>query len=225
MLALPPEPTPGTPVRAADFAALRRYALSQTLRPGPGRRVNTGSGGMTLDFFNPELRRHWPLASATAAWPFKVYNTTINTPAVGETAAVHTPQVQVNGGDGFVATLNGFVATAGPSSPDSGTPNDAQTGSPLHWPQIPVTGNGVIYGYATPSTPGTASPMSGVYYDFDATLPAVDTTNPAVYFPFLLATITGYATDDSGNITFTVNNATNYGYTQLIYCLGAIQIY
>lgn len=172
---------------------------------GKGARIMTTPGGTLVTL--PRTQASSP--PAAIAWPFKVYNTTVGA----------TGQVQVNGGDGFVATLNGFVANV------NGSPNDTKIGSPPAYPQLPVTGNGVIYGYAVPTTAGTASPLTSLDIYYAGTLPSLDTANPATYYPFLIATITGYATDGSGNVSFTVANATNYGWTTLLYCGGLINIY
>ncbi len=173
-----------------------------TVRPGASIRLSKSPGGQLLDV----------IATATSgamAWPFKIYNTTVTT----------TGQVQVNGGDGFVASLNGFVADV------NGTPNDTKIGMPPAYPQLAVSGNGVIYGYAVPATPGTSAPLASLDVYYAGSLPSPDTSNPQGYIPFLIATVTGYAVDGSGNVSFNLANATNYGWTTLIYCSGNIQIY
>jgi len=68
-------------------------------------------------------------------WNWYVKNTTTGS----------TGQVQINGGDGFAATLNGKVCNVG------GNPTDTLISGAF--PQLAVTGNGVIYGYAVPPRP------------------------------------------------------------------------
>lgn len=144
------------------------------------------------------------------AWPWKVYDNTVGA----------SGQVQLNGGDGFVASINGFVCNV------NGSPNDTPlSGPPNIYPQLAITGDGVIYGYAVPDEPGTASPLTSLDLFYGGSIPSVDTANPATYYPFLIATVTGYTTDEDENVSFDLANVTNYGYTNLIYCLGAIQIY
>ena len=172
---------------------------------GKGTRIMTTPGGTLVT-----LPRNSASPPKPAAWPWKVYNTSVG----------NTGQVQLNGGDGLVASLNSFVCDV------NGSPNDTKSGSPPAYPQLPISGDGVVYGYAIPTTPGSPT-LTSLDLFYGGTVPSVDTANPATYYPFLVATITDYATDGSGNVSFTVNNATNYGWTTLIYCgaSGEIQIY
>jgi hypothetical protein len=210
MLALPNEPLPGQVVRASDTAGIIRYLKSTAPRTSPGSLSGLGAGGATRTLIVRPRSKQWPLGAGAGAWPFKVYNTTVAT--VG--------QVQINGADGFVASLNGFVANV------NGNPNNVSSGGPpATFPQLSISGDGVIYGYAVPQTAGTAAPLMSLDIYYGGTLPSPDTANPATYEAFLIATVSNYATDDSGNVSFTLSNATNYGWTTLIYCLGAIQIY
>lgn len=135
------------------------------------------------------------------AWPFKVYNTSVGT----------TGQVQINGGDGFVASLNSFVANV------NGQPNNVQSGAPLAYPQLSVTGNGVIYLYAVPQTLAASGlpVLTSLDIYYGGSVPSPDTSNPQSYFALLLATITGYTAGK-----FNLANNTNYGYTELEYCDG-----
>jgi hypothetical protein len=190
---------------ASQFTARRMNDLQRAIRPvrysGAGLRVSH-IGGQT---FVTAARQTAVAAPAKVAWPFKVYNTTTGS----------TGQVQLNGGDGSVAQLNGFVFNVG------GSPTDAAP-----YPQLAVTGNGVIYGYAIPTTPGVASPLSNGDIYYAGSLPSLDTANPATYFPFLIATISNYAVDGSGNVSFDVNNAYgSAGPSTLIYCGPGISIY
>jgi len=189
----------------AIFARLQ----ANEIVPGVGNHVSRVGGGLAINRVRPKSS-----SGPVTAYPFKVYNTTTGA----------TGQVQINGGDGFVASLNGFVADV------NGHPNDTKYGGPpTAYPQLAVTDNGVIYGYAVPASAGTASPLTSLDIYYAATLPAVDTSNPATFFPFLVASISGYAVDGSGNVSFTVNNTfgSQNGPSQLVYCAadGSIQIY
>jgi hypothetical protein len=142
-------------------------------------------------------------------WPFKVYNTSVGP----------TGQVQINGGDGFVAQL-GFIANV------NGSPNDTKIGSPPAYPQLPVSGNGPIYAYGVPVTPGVASPLQSLDIYYAGTLPATDSANPQTYFVLQIATITGYTIDpDTEKVSFQVNNATSTGWASLFVCGGIFQMY
>lgn len=140
------------------------------------------------------------------SYPWRIYNTTKTT----------TGQVQVNGGDEQVAQLNGFICNV------NGSPSDTKTGMPLAYPQLAVTGNGYIYAYAVPTTPGTASPLMSLDLNYQGTAQSQDTANPAGYYWMLVATISNYTTDGSGNVSFDVNNAygSGYGPGTLMYCGG-----
>lgn len=200
-------PPPGAHITAKNFSDLANgtTAARQTFSLGGPQIGLLGAGGVVLIASTPRG------VVLNPAWPWKAYNTTTGS----------TGQVQINGGDGYVASLNGFVVNV------SGDPNNVQIGMPSAFPQLPVTSDGVIYGYAVPTTAGTASPLTSLDVFFAASLPAVDTSNPAGFYPFLIATVTDYATDGMGNVTFSLFNATNYGWTTLIYCGtdGTIQIY
>ncbi len=148
-------------------------------------------------------------AAAVSGWPWRIYNKTVTT----------TGQVQVNGGDGQAAQLNSFVCNV------NGHPSDTlYMGA---YPLLSVTGNGYIYAYAVPTTAGTASPLTSLDLYYQGSMQSQDTSNPAGYYWMLVATISNYATDGSGNVSFTVNNAygSGYGPANLIYCAGAINVY
>ena len=155
----------------------------------------------------------WPgiTGGTTGSYPWHLYNTTTGS----------TGQVQLNGGDDQVAQLNGFVCNV------NGNPSDTQTGMPPAYPQLAVAGNGYIYAKAVPTTAGTASPLTSLDLTFQTSVQAQDTSNPAAYYWMLVATISNYAVDGSGNVSFTVNNATGsgYGYSILYYCNGVIGVY
>ena len=155
-------------------------------------------------------------ASTPGSYPWHLYNTTTGS----------TGQVQVNGGDDQVAQLNGNVCEIGY---DGGPKSDTKTGTPPAYPQLSVTGNGFIIAYCQPTTAGTASPLAQLYLYFLAgtTFPTQDTANPAAFYYMNVATISNYATDGSGNVSFTVNNVygSGYGPSTLIYCAGVIGVY
>jgi hypothetical protein len=188
---------------------LQQLWRGENVGKGPNIRIRqNGLGGYTITGAD----QSGPQPVNNQAWPWKVYNTSVG--SMG--------RVQINGGDGFVASLNGFVANV------NSNPNDTPlSGPPNVYPQLAVTGNGVIYGYAVPATAGAASslaPGSGSLDIFYAgTLPALDTANPNTFFPFLIATITNYAVTGD-KVSFSVNNATTVGWDALIYCGGVIQI-
>jgi len=200
-------PSAGDPIRASDARVSAAYIRSLYPRESADIGVRITPDGTSYFIKKKAAPRRTPASSSAPAFNWKCYNTTQGA----------TGQVQINGGDGFVASLNGFVFNV------DGNPNDTLVGGA--YPQLAVTGNGVIYGYAVPETPGTASPLASGDIFYSGTLPSLDTASPATYFPFLVATISNYSVDGSGNPHFDVNNATNYGWTTMIYCGGAIQIY
>ena len=103
---------------------------------------------------------------------------------VTNTTSGSTGQVQLNGGDGQVAQLNGFVCNV------NGNPSDTKISGA--YPQLSVTGNGYIYAYAVPTTPGTASPLTSLDLYYEGTAQTQDTANPAAYYWMLVATISNY---------------------------------
>ncbi|HUB68016.1 MAG TPA: hypothetical protein VL981_11080 [Candidatus Methylacidiphilales bacterium] len=217
MLYLPPDPKPHQPIRASTITAILKYLRSITPRTGAWCDVQAGPGGTT---FRPKFPPGSPaaiLGGGQSAWPWKVYNTSTTT----------TGQVQINGGDGFVASLlgpdgNTLIATV------NGTNNNTVTGSPAKFPQLAVTGNGVVYGHVDLSTnagPPSVTSMTDLEVLFAESMPAADTANPATYFNWLLATVSNYATDGSGNVSFTLSNATAIGWSTLIMCSGTPEIY
>jgi hypothetical protein len=168
------------------------------------KRISNGAAGILL---NGSAKG----TSSSASYPWHVYNTTTGS----------TGQVQVNGGDGQVAQLNSFVSQI------SGHPTDTKFGSPAAYPQLSITGNGYIYAKATPTTAGTASPLTSLDITFETSPQTQDTSNPAAYYWMLLATISNYAVDGMGNVSFTLNNVfgSAYGPSTLIYCGAAINTY
>lgn len=149
--------------------------------------------------------------ASPGSYPWHIYNTTTGS----------TGQIQVNGGDGQVAQLNGFVCNV------NGNPSDTQIGMPPAYPQLAVTGNGYIYAYAVPTTAGTASPLASLDLYYEGTAQTQDTANPAGFYWMMVATISNYATDGSGNVSFDVNSAygSGYGPSALYYCNGVIGTY
>jgi len=172
-----------------------------TPRPGVGTTLQRFPGG-----FAYSAAPQNPIIPATLiAWPFKVYNTSTAT----------TPQVQINGGDGFVGQLNGFVANV------NGNPINVQMGTPSAYPQLSITANGFVYFKATCGTPGDPTTINALDILFATTLPAQDTATPAAFFIQSLATITAFTSP----ATFTLSNVTNYGFTTLYYCGTGLQVY
>lgn len=172
-----------------------------------GATTQKGSAGQGIVVPKPRFRLAQP--SIAGSYPWHIYNTTITT----------TGQVQVNGGDGQVAQLNGFVCNV------NGNPSDTLISGA--YPQLSVTGNGYIYAFAQPTTAGTASPLTSLDLGYYGTVQAQDTSNPAAYYYLLVATISNYAVDGSGNVSFDVNNVygSGYGPSSLIYCAGVIGVY
>lgn len=195
-------------IKGDTFNLLRRLlvALWRGENIGNSPTVNRTSNGPAGILLN--AKGGGPSAPP-GSYPWRIYNTTKTT----------TGQVQVNGGDGQVAQLNGFVCNV------NGNPSDTLISGA--YPQLSITDNGVVYGYAVPTTPGTASPLTSLDLFYAGTLPSVDTNNPATYFPMLVATISNYAMDGMGNVSFTVNNAygSGYGPATLYYCNGVIGVY
>lgn len=176
-----------------------------TIRPGASVRLTRSPGGTLLDVVASSV-------ASQSAWPWKVYNTTTGS----------TGQVQLNGSDGFVAQLNSFVCDV------NGDPSDTLLpGPPPAYPQLAVTGNGYIYAFAVPNTAGTASPLDSLDLGYYGTVQSQDGSNPAGYYFLLVATISNYTVDGSGNISFSVNNVygSGYGPATLYYCNGVIGVY
>ena len=199
-------PAPGQPINTKSFGNLSDASTAARNAPRTDVFGIQAAGGF-IAFPAAVVAR----SGTTGSYPWHLYNTTTGT----------TGQVQVNGGDGQVAQLNGFVCNV------NGNPSDTQTGMPPAYPQLSVTGNGYIYAKATPTTAGTASPLTSLDLTFQTSVQAQDTSNPAAYYWMLVATISNYAVDGSGNVSFTVNNATGsgYGYSILYYCNGVIGVY
>lgn len=148
-------------------------------------------------------------AATAPSWPWSLKNTTIGP----------TGQVQLNGGDGFVAMLSSFICNV------NGNPSDTLVSGA--YPQLSVTGNGFIYAFAVPTTPGDSTVLSSLDLFYEGTAQTQDISNPATYFWMAVATISNYATDGSGNVSFDVNNAygSGYGPSTLAYCTGALYVY
>ncbi len=189
---------------------LKQLWRGENITRGPGILLRSGGpGGLSISAVPQETSG----PGTASAWPWKVYNRSKG--AVG--------QVQLNGGDGFAATLNGFVCNV------NGSPNDTSSGSPPAYPKLAVGGNGVLYGKAVLAEPGTItgepSDFSSLDLLYAASLPPQDGSSPQASFVWTVATISNYGVDGSGNVTFTVNNASNYGWTNLYYCGIYLQIY
>lgn len=147
---------------------------------------------------------------AKAAWPWKLYGA-----SAGASGAI-----RVNGGDGFVPSLNGFVAVV------NGTPADETVGTPPAYPTLAISGNGYIYAFveSTLNEDDTVTIGSlNVYYS--GTLPSPSGATPAVDAVLPIATITDYKVED-GIVSFKINQMTSSGWDTLIYCSRAsIQMY
>lgn len=186
------------------------FALMEVLDQYPPSVITDANTGMQYNALAQAFGFVTLPKPISPSWPYKAY----------QTSTGGTGQIQINGGDGFTPTLNGIVANV------SGSPADTPlSGPPDVYPQLSVTGNGVIYGYVVPNTAGDPTSFASFDIFYAGTIPSVDTANPATFYPFLIATITDYVIDGMGNVFFTINNATNYGWTTLIYCGGSIQVY
>lgn len=166
------------------------------LMPGPGINLSRVGGGVAA------WQRKQRGGGGIPPWPFKVYNTTSGS----------TGQVQINGADGSLASLSPTDGVASGIACVNGNPTNATTGSPPNYPQLAVTGNGVIYAicYLNSSgqvTPGASVGGTGVDILYAGSVPAPDTANPPTYGVKLLATISNYATDGLGNVSFSVGDA------------------
>jgi hypothetical protein len=168
-----------------------------------------GDGGYTLSATGGSDSN----AAANIAWPYKVYNKSYHSAG----------QVQINGGDGFVATLSSPYHVAQVNS----TNNDVSTGSPATYPKLAVSGNGVVYIHVSlTTTSGTTQISSGsdaVSVLFASDAPDSDEAYPPTYGIQVIATITGYSVDAHGNVSFQVNNSNNYGFTMVALCNGVVQ--
>jgi hypothetical protein len=213
MLNSPNEPLPGQPILAADAAAALRYARSATLRKGARTMVTGGAGGQSVR----NVRRYtlqplyMPTAS-TPAWPFKLYK------VINSSGAY----IQVNGGDGSVATLSPFAASPDGIATVSGTRNDTQTGSPPAYPLLPVTENGDVYVYAALNSSGQVTSCEVLI----GTTPEPDAATPPTYAAKLLGTITAYSAG-SGDTppSFTLADATGpVGITTVGVCGNTVTI-
>lgn len=167
--------------------------------PTPGTRIQRFPGGSLLTSSGSN--------AVPYSWPWQVFDTSINS------GMTHTAQVQV-GGNGFLAALNAFVSNV------SGSPTNV---SP--YPQVAVSGNGYIYAKATPTTAGTASPLTSLDITFQTSIQAQDTSNPAGYYWMLLATITNYAAGPPVSFTLTNQFGPQYGPSTALYCGGVIEVY
>lgn len=159
--------------------------------------VNRGSSGTLLNVVVSP--------SSDSGFTFKIYNKSSGS----------TGQIQCNGGDGFVAQLNSFIAQV------SGVNNDTKTGSPPDYPKLAVTGNGVIYVYATLDASGNILTLN-IFYA--GTIPFPDPATPPTYAAALLATVSNYASS-SGNISFDLANAQSTGYSNLVVCGNTVTIF
>jgi hypothetical protein len=178
------------------------------IQRGPGIfRRGSGTGGFSLAARGGGGNA--PSFAAATSFPWNLYNKTVGA----------TGQVQVNGGDTQVAQLNSKVCNV------NGHPSDTLISGA--YPKLAVTGNGYIYAYAVPTTAGTASPLASLDLYYQGSMQSQDTANPARFYWMLVATISNYAVDGSGNISFDVNNVygSGYGPSTLIYCSGAINVY
>ncbi len=112
-------------------------------------------------------------------YPFKSRNTSVS----------GTGQVQINGGDGSLASINDVIANV------NGDPTNVEP-----YPQLAVTGNGVLYIKLLLSGDVT---NTDVY--FASSLPADDTASPRTFKIKQIATITGY--DGSEDVpTFSIDD-------------------
>jgi hypothetical protein len=193
---LPREPKAGQPVVDSDIIALIRYVKAMTPRESPDLLYVHGSDGYTA-----KLKRQ-PVAAASApgsatsiTWPHKVYNS--STVAAGG-------QVQINGGDGALASINDQVTQV------SSLPTNETSGNPATYPQLPVSGNGDVYLMLTLVTTAgvTYLDTSDAVNAYFGTLPDPDTANPPTFAVKRLATITNYkAGVGGGPPTFTISDA------------------
>src|SRR5580658_1405344 len=126
MLYLPPDPKPHQPIRARDMIAVLKYLRSITPRTGAFCDVQTGPGGTTFRPKFPPAPAAAPPAGANAAWPWKAYNITAGT----------SGKAQINGGDGFVASLQGPDGNSLIALTGGETANNTQIGSPLYYPYL-----------------------------------------------------------------------------------------
>lgn len=209
MLIVPNPPLTGQGILASDQAAIIRSLKNVTPRSSPGSLVITGSGGHTRRALGSGPVRRWPLAVPSAAFNWKMYKVLIGTNAY----------IQVNGGDGFMAGLNGFTATI------DGNPVDTKTGFPPAYPLLPVIGNGLVYAKATATGPGSLL-LASLPITLETSVPLPDTNNPPSYFWRYVGNVTNYIIDSvTGVPGFDLNNASNYGWTDLVLCGPAYQTY
>lgn len=199
-------PVPGQMLTSKSFGSLADASTAARQAPSSDVFGVQAAGGFVA---YPTVAR--PSSSTIGSYPWHIFNT----------SAGSTGQVQVNGNDGQVAQLNSFVCNV------NGNPSNALIGSPPAYPQLSVTGNGYIYAYAVPTTAGTASPLASLDLFYEGSVQSQDTSSTAAFYWMLVATITNYATDGSGNVSFTVGNSfgSGYGPSTLFYCNGVIGVY
>lgn len=189
------------------FALLSQLWRGENVGKGPNIRIRQlGTGGYSISGAD----QSGGTGGGQGGWPFKVYNTSHK--SVG--------QVQINGGDGFVATINGVDATVG-----GGGYNDQSTGNPPVYPQLPISGNGDVYAYVTLDNDEGTTSVDTVDIQYAGTAPSPDTANPPTYAVLLIATVTGYTVNASGNVQFDVNNTTNTGFAQMSSCNGSVNFW
>ena len=108
MLGLPNEPLPGQHLRASDHAALVRYVRSITPRPGPGRLVNTGSGGSTISGSKFHIPRTLPLAPVNTQ-PFFVTAVPVDGDTTGDSGYTATIRPGVINGTIFPKVAGTYI--------------------------------------------------------------------------------------------------------------------
>jgi hypothetical protein len=199
-------------VTGASYNTLVDLVRSLVISDSPDYRVQRNLGGTKLNINFPAVYPKSPATStpavaAPSSFPWNVTNTTSGS----------TAQVQLNGGDGYVATLNGFVCNV------NSIPNDS---SGSGYPQLSITdpgsGNdGYIYAYAVPATAGTANPLASLDLSYQTDIQTPDATNPNGYCWMLVATVSNYVTSGS-NVTFNLNKVYGpaFGPSSLVYCGG-----
>ena len=200
--------TPGT-VPPAAWNAMLDLIQGATVQNVIGGRVRSWIPGVGTDL---EVDVTAAQIAAAAAWPFKIYDAS---------TAAGGAMVRVNGGDGFVAQLNGTKLQV------EGQDNDTTSGMPPSYPTLTgITGNGWVYAKAVIDTPGDISTLDDFDLLFAADLPDQDSSAPAGFCIIPLATIGGYTAGVGGAApTFSVNNVTNYGFTTLFYCGNALGVW
>jgi hypothetical protein len=179
-----------------------------TLASVKGGTFEVGLGGTVLIVANGGT-----VNAAGQTWPHKVYDKTTGS----------TGQVQINGGDGSVASVQGPLNVAILNV--NGTPNNQKTGGPPDYPKLAIPDNGYVYSKAVLTNAGGITTYD-VFFTTDISDISTDTATPPLFCCKLLATISNYAVDGTGDVSFTVEDANGpIGFNTINICGNTVTMF